>query len=65
MVDNDGRAPLLSPADLAALLQVPLNTVYRWRSAGVGPPALRVGRHTRYRLAEVNRWLDAQADAAA
>lgn len=48
---------LWSPRDLAEYLQVPLGTVYRWNSMGGGPPVLRVGRHVRYRPADVERWL--------
>jgi excisionase family DNA binding protein len=54
--------PLLSPEELASLLGVPVKTVYRWRSRGEGPVALKVGRHVRYRLDEVHDWLDSRAE---
>ena len=54
---SDGRA-LLSPADLATYLNVPLATVYSWRSRREGPCGIRVGRHVRYRLDDVERWLN-------
>jgi excisionase family DNA binding protein len=53
---------LLSPAELAEYLDVPLRTVYVWRSVGTGPRGIRVGKHVRYRPADVDRWLDQQAD---
>ncbi|HZJ27979.1 MAG TPA: helix-turn-helix domain-containing protein [Acidimicrobiia bacterium] len=53
---------LLSPAELAEYLGVPLATVYRWRSQHDGPAGIRVGRHVRYRLDDVERWLDAHRD---
>jgi excisionase family DNA binding protein len=53
---------LLSPAELAEYLDVPLRTVYVWRSVGTGPQGIRVGKHVRYRPADVDRWLDQQAD---
>ena len=53
---------LLSPADLASYLAVPLATVYAWRSRQEGPRGIRVGRHVRYRLADVERWLDNQRE---
>lgn len=56
--------PLLSPAALAELLDVPLGSVYRWRSRGEGPPGIRVGKHVRYRPADVAAWLDAKFSAA-
>jgi excisionase family DNA binding protein len=51
-------AALISSAELAKFLGVPISTVYAWQSRGGGPPAYRVGRHTRYRPDEVLAWLD-------
>ena len=53
---------LLSPEELAAYLAVPLATVYRWRSRREGPCGIRVGRHVRYRLDDVERWLNDRRD---
>lgn len=47
---------LLTPEQLAERLQIPLGTLYRWRSRGEGPPGLRCGRHLRYRPEDVRRW---------
>lgn len=52
---------LSTPDQLAAWLQLPVKTLYAWRHKGDGPPALKVGRHLRYRRADVLRWLDALA----
>lgn len=52
----------LSPEQLAEYLSVPLATVYRWRAWHVGPHGLRVGRHVRYRVADIDAWLEEQAD---
>jgi excisionase family DNA binding protein len=46
----------LSPEELAERLGVPLQTVYKWNSEEDGPPYMRVGRHCRYRLADVIAW---------
>jgi excisionase family DNA binding protein len=51
-------ARLLSVAEVADYLGVPVKTLYQWRHKGVGPRGLRVGRHLRYRSGEVDRWLD-------
>ena len=51
----------LSPADLAALLHVPVGTVYQWNTKNVGPRKLTVGRHVRSRRSDVEAWLDQQA----
>jgi predicted DNA-binding transcriptional regulator AlpA len=49
---------LLSPEALANYLDVPLASIYRWRVRGYGPRGLRVGKHVRYRLSDVEHWLD-------
>jgi excisionase family DNA binding protein len=46
------------PEELAARLQVPPKTLAQWRSDGTGPPFVKIGRHVRYRRADVDRWLD-------
>jgi len=48
----------LTPAELADLVRLPLGTIYAWRHKGTGPPALKVGRHIRYRRCDVDAWLD-------
>jgi excisionase family DNA binding protein len=53
--------PLLSVEDVAAYLGVPVATVYAWNSKDIGPKRHRVGRHVRYRQADVDAWLDKQA----
>lgn len=50
----------LSPADLARRQQVSPHTIYRWRRTGTGPPYMRIGRHVRYRMADVTAWEDAR-----
>jgi excisionase family DNA binding protein len=50
--------PLLRPDEIAAFLGIPLGTIYRLRSRGDGPVGIRVGRHLRYRVQDVVRWLD-------
>lgn len=51
-------APLWSVQDVSAFLQVPVQTLYSWRSQGSGPPARRVGKYLRYQPADVVRWFD-------
>lgn len=53
---------LVSPGELAAYLAVPVQTVYGWRSKGVGPRGLRVGKHVRYRKSDIERWLTSRGD---
>jgi excisionase family DNA binding protein len=56
---------LLTIGELAAFLQVPVGTIYQWRHRGIGPAGLRVGRHVRYRLRDVEAWLEAASRPAA
>ncbi|MFI0211494.1 helix-turn-helix domain-containing protein [Streptomyces diastaticus] len=50
----------LTPEDLAALLVVPIETIYAWRKRRIGPPGFRVGRHLRYDPTAVRAWIDTQ-----
>jgi excisionase family DNA binding protein len=52
---------LLTRKELADLLQVPTSTLHQWASQGKGPTYLIVGRHSRYRLQDIERWLEGQA----
>jgi excisionase family DNA binding protein len=54
---------LLTITQLAELLQVPVGTLYRWRSRCEGPPGIRMGRHLRYSADDVARWLEEAASA--
>ncbi|GAB3823849.1 helix-turn-helix transcriptional regulator [Dactylosporangium cerinum] len=43
--------------DVSAFLGVPVETLYRWRKYGSGPPGARVGRFLRYDPAKVRAWV--------
>lgn len=53
--------PLLTTDQVAAWLQVPADTVRWWRKRGRGPRFVPLGRHVRYRPADVEAYLEAQA----
>jgi len=53
---------LLSPAEIAEWLGVPLPSIYRWRYERRGPVGIKCGRHVRYDPAEVRRWLAEHRD---
>lgn len=61
---SDSRT-LASTVEVAAYLGVPVRTVEDWRRHRTGPRYSHVGRHVRYRWADVEKWLDAQAKVAA
>lgn len=49
---------LWSVEDVSDYLNVPVGTVYAWRSTGSGPPGRRVGKRLRYRPADVRAWVE-------
>jgi len=48
---------LLSVAELADYLEVPVKTIYTWRHRNTGPKGFRVGKHLRYRWRDVQSWV--------
>jgi|BarGraNGADG00212_1021973.scaffolds.fasta_scaffold10466_3 excisionase family DNA binding protein len=55
---------LMSLGDVADYLGVPVRTVYSWRATGKGPRGFRVGKFVRYKAADIEAWLERQADPA-
>ena len=58
---SSALAPLLTIAEVSAYLGIPVQTLYTWRTEGKGPKAYKVGKHLRFRLEDLNAWLDEQA----
>lgn len=56
---SQGRR-LLTPAQAAEHLALSTSTLANWRCAGAGPPSVKVGGRVRYRLAELDAWVDAE-----
>lgn len=56
MTNSDNSDVWLTPVELAALIKVPVATVYAWSSRGSGPPSHKMGRHLRYNSQEVDVW---------
>jgi excisionase family DNA binding protein len=54
--------PLMTTEELAGYLQLPITSLYAWRSRREGPRAIRVGKHLRWRKSDVDAWLERQAD---
>jgi excisionase family DNA binding protein len=62
---RSGLEPVLTTSQLAAHLGVPVQTIHDLRHAGGGPRGFRVGRELRYRVSEVQAWLERlEADQA-
>ena len=54
--------PLVTITEFAEYLGVPVKTIYEWRQTGRGPVCVRIGRHLKFRLSDVQAWLDSQRD---
>ena len=53
---------LLDDRELSRRLNIARQTIQGWRHRKVGPPFVRVGRRIRYRLDDVNNWLNARTE---
>ncbi len=49
---------LLTSAEVAELLRVPVTTVYYWRETKRGPKGAQVGKQVLYNRADVIAWWD-------
>ena len=55
---------LMQTSELAAMLAVPVTTIYRWNHLGTGPRPIKIGKHVRFSPSEVQVWLDRQKGQA-
>jgi excisionase family DNA binding protein len=53
---------LWTVAMLSSYLGIPVATLYKWRQQEAGPPAVRLGKHIRYRPEAVREWLKSQEE---
>lgn len=59
MNENNGKQRnLLTPAQAAEQLNIPVSTLARWRSERRELPYVPVGRLVRYRQADIDRWIE-------
>jgi prophage regulatory protein len=54
----DAAPMLISAEDVARMMDISERTLWRLLSAGKVPPPVRIGRSTRWRLAEIRSWID-------
>ncbi|MFE9215046.1 helix-turn-helix domain-containing protein [Streptomyces lavendulae] len=59
-----GPRPKATTQQVAEYLQVDVETLYKWRHSGVGPPGVRVGKYLRYDWSDVEAWWNEQKAAA-
>jgi len=54
---SESQSELLTPKQVANYLQIPVGTLAIWRMNKTGPAGFKVGKHVRYRKADVEEWL--------
>ena len=62
-VRRSGRAESERPFttdEVAALLNVPIDTIHKWHEEGTGPPGYQMHKESHYRRSDVVRWLAEQ-----
>ncbi|MGW8438813.1 helix-turn-helix transcriptional regulator [Nocardiopsis sp. NPDC055879] len=66
---HHGNRKLLTPAEFCEMTGVAPQTASNWRYKGVGPSFIKLGTgrtsRVRYRVADVEAWLDAHQGGAA
>jgi excisionase family DNA binding protein len=56
---TDVRFPrLLTVAQVADILHVPVSTVHHWAVRGEEPPSFKVGKHRRFDAEAVRSWIE-------
>lgn len=50
--------------EVAEFLQVPVGTLYAWRTKNYGPRGTRIGRYVRYNPEDVFAWLESITEPA-
>jgi excisionase family DNA binding protein len=63
LASADGPDALLSIEEVAALLQLPVRTIYKQRSMGQFCPAYKIGRYLRWKRGELMDWIETKRDA--
>lgn len=57
-MNDDGTPRLVNAEEVARLMDVSERTLWRLLSAGKVPPPVRIGRSTRWRLADIRSWIE-------
>ncbi len=57
-------ADLLTLAEVAAVVRVPINTLRWWRQQGTGPRFFKIGRHLVTTIGELREWIEDQKRGA-
>lgn len=63
-IPTSADGDLLTLAEVAAILRVPVNTLRWWRQRGSGPVFFKIGRHLVTTVGDLRAWIEAQKHAA-
>ncbi|RLV49073.1 DNA-binding protein [Nocardioides mangrovicus] len=63
-LDQHSDGELLTLAEVADFLRVPVNTLRYWRQIGRGPRFFKMGRHLVTSAADLRTWVQSQKDGA-
>lgn len=55
---------LLTIKEVSDFLQIPVKTLYLWRTKRYGPKGKRIGRYIRYRTEDLLAWIDTAEEYA-
>ena len=53
---------ILTTHEVAALIKISKQTIYRWNTEGTAPPYYRLGKHARWKKSAVMERVDAHQD---
>ncbi len=56
-------ARLMSHVEAATYLNIPPETLHQWNYRGVGPRSYKIGKHRKYRLAELDAFIETRASS--
>lgn len=60
MIESSYELEYLSPKEVAERFNIPETSLSKWRSLKIGPPYRKLGKHIRYKPAEVKDWIERQ-----
>lgn len=63
-IPESADGDLLTLAEVAVVLKVPVNTLRWWRHRGTGPGFFKLGRHLVTTVGDLRAWVEAQKHAA-
>jgi excisionase family DNA binding protein len=63
--NRSSGSPFMSLSEAAAYLGIAAQTVYAWRSKGVGPVGVKLRGRVKYRQSDLDAWIAEQAEAEA